>query len=404
MIWGNGVRTGKLQGVCAGGCFCRGRGQVKDPFCQIMRPAFFIPLCLSFATTFSGVVRAEEQTEVRKAIVTQSMLEEKVGKSAAPAAVAPVQTAPAAPANAPQEAVKTGTAAPAAAPATPKEAPALPAPGSVVTGGTMGVPPVAGKVEEEKPKRIVYVRCEVSKPVVALTFDDGPHPEFTPRLLDTLKKEGIKATFFMVGRCVASYPNIVKRMVDEGHEVANHSWSHPQLTAMSNAGVDSQMQRTHDAIIKACGVTPTLYRPPYGATRLSQQKRLHEQLGYWAILWDVDPLDWQTPRTVKKVHDRVLEQTKPGSIILCHDIHETTVDAMPATITDLKARGFQFMTVTELIKLEETSPMLPGSAPIVLAPMPAPLPVVEPPPPPLPPVKLKAKDRLSLDLPQEGKP
>lgn len=118
----------------------------------------------------------------------------------------------------------------------------------------------------------------------------------------------------------------------------------------------------------------------------------------------MDPLDWQTPRTVKKVHDRVLEQTKPGSIILCHDIHETTVDAMPATITDLKARGFQFMTVTELIKLEETSPMLPGSAPIVLAPMPAPLPVVEPPPPPLPPVKLKAKDRLSLDLPQEGKP
>ncbi len=252
-------------------------------------------------------------------------------------------------------------------------------------------------------KKIVYVRCEVKQPVVALTFDDGPHPDFTPRLLDTLKKENIKATFFMVGRCVVSYPNIVKRMVDEGHEVASHSWSHPLLTSLSNASLDSQMRKTHDAIVKACGVAPVLYRPPYGASRLSQRKRIHDEFGYLSILWDVDPLDWQNPRTSQKVYDRVLAQTKAGSIILCHDIHETTVDAMPATIRDLKARGLQFMTVSQLIETEAKTPRLPGDPPVELAPLPAQLPVIPQTEPPLPPLKLKPSDRLSLDLPGEDK-
>lgn len=268
-------------------------------------------------------------------------------------------------------------------------------------------PPAAGaepaKPEKEAEKKIVYVRCEVKQPVVALTFDDGPHPDFTPRLLDTLKKENIKATFFMVGRCVVSYPNIVKRMVDEGHEVASHSWSHPLLTSLSNASLDSQMKKTHDAIVKACGVAPVLYRPPYGASRLLQRKRIHEQYGYLSILWDVDPLDWQHPRTSQKVHDRVLAQTTAGSIILCHDIHETTVDAMPATIRDLKARGLQFMTVSQLIDLEAKTPRLPGDPPVALAPMPAELPVIPQTEPKLPPLKLKPSDRLSLDLPGEDK-
>lgn len=264
----------------------------------------------------------------------------------------------------------------------------------------------------------MYVRCEVQKPVIAITFDDGPHPEFTPRLLDTLKKEGIKATFFMVGKCVVTYPDVVKRIVDEGHEVASHSWSHPLLTSLGNTSLDSQMRRTHDAIVKACGVTPTLYRPPYGASRLSQRKRIHEEFGYLSILWDVDPLDWQRPRTSQKVHDRILAQTRAGSIILCHDIHETTVDAMPSTLAELKARGFQFMTVSQLIEEEKKNPRPAG----VPAPMPAPLPLTatEPEPasvpakstppqpatppkpaPPLKPVRLKPSERLSLDLPGE---
>lgn len=156
----------------------------------------------------------------------------------------------------------------------------------------------------------------------------------------------------MVGRCVVTWPHIVKRIADEGHEVANHSWSHPLLPNLGTEGLESQLRRTHDAIVKACGISPLLYRPPYGEIRLSQRKRVNEVFDYTAIMWDVDPLDWQSPRTVQKAHDHVLAQTKAGSIILCHDIHETTVDAMPALIAELKTRGFQFATVSQLMELE----------------------------------------------------
>lgn len=197
-----------------------------------------------------------------------------------------------------------------------------------------------------------YTRCEVPGAVIAVTFDDGPHPEFTPRLLDTLKERKVKATFFLVGRNAAAFPQIVKRMVEEGHEVANHTWAHPLLTGYSGDGVASQLKRTHDAIQKAGGVAPVLYRPPYGAVRLGQRRSIQEQFGYPTILWDLDPLDWQSPRSVQKVHDRVLAGTKPGSIVLLHDIHETTVNAMPATLDVLIERGFKMVTVTQLIQLE----------------------------------------------------
>ncbi len=203
--------------------------------------------------------------------------------------------------------------------------------------------------------KIVYTRCAVPAPVIAITFDDGPNPDHTPRLLDMLKARNIKATFFMVGRCVVTWPHLVKRMAEEGHEVANHSWSHPLLTSYGNTSLDSQLQKTHDAIIKACGIAPRHYRPPYGAIGMSQRKRIHEKFGYSTILWDVDPLDWKTPRNSKKVQERILANTQSGSIILTHDIHGTTVDAMPATLDALMARGYQFATVSQLIELEKES-------------------------------------------------
>jgi peptidoglycan/xylan/chitin deacetylase (PgdA/CDA1 family) len=215
--------------------------------------------------------------------------------------------------------------------------------------------------------QMTYTRCEVPGSVIAVTFDDGPHPEFTPRLLDTLKERNIKATFFMVGRNAAAFPQIVKRMVEEGHEVANHTWAHPLLTGYSGDGVASQLKRAHDAIEKAGGVAPILYRPPYGGVRLGQRRSIQEQFGYPTILWDLDPLDWQSPRSVQKVHDRVLAGTKPGSIVLLHDIHETTVNAMPATLDVLIERGFKMVTVTQLIQLEAQHAPVPVDAPVVPA-------------------------------------
>jgi hypothetical protein len=114
------------------------------------------------------------------------------------------------------------------------------------------------------------------------------------------------------------------------------------------------MKRTHDAIVKACGKVPAHSRPPYGAIRANQSKHLYDTYGYSTIIWDVDPLDWKN-RKAQAVKDRILAQTKSGSIILCHDIHGTTVDAMPATLDELKARGYQFATVSQLIDLEKES-------------------------------------------------
>ena len=232
-------------------------------------------------------------------------------------------------------------------------------------------------------RKSVYSRCEVTLPLIAITFDDGPDPVLTPRLLDLLKERGIHATFFLVGRNAAAFPDVVRRIVAEGHEVGNHSWSHPLFTQLGKDSVESQLRRTHDAILKACGTAPLLYRPPYGAVGVSQRARIEKTFGYPAILWDVDPQDWKTPRTAQKVYDRIHSQTHPGSIILCHDIHEPTVAAMPATLDDLTARGYRFATVTQLIAFttppEIMGPPAPGTAPLPAIQLADPLPHVQPP-------------------------
>ena len=224
----------------------------------------------------------------------------------------------------------------------------------------------------------VYSRCETELKLIAITFDDGPDPVLTPRLLDLLKERSIHATFFLVGKNAAAFPEVVRRIVEEGHEVANHSWSHPLLTQLGQEGVESQLRRTHDAIIKACGTAPLLYRPPYGAVRLSQRTRIEKSFGYPAILWDVDPQDWKHPRNAQKVYDSILSLTRPGSIILCHDIHETTVAAMPNTLDDLTARGYRFTTVTQLIAFTTPPEIMGPPAPSPASTTPVPLTIPQP--------------------------
>ncbi len=210
--------------------------------------------------------------------------------------------------------------------------------------------------------KVTYTACNVNGPYIAMTYDDGPHATLTPRLLDMLKERGLKATFFMVGKNVAEYPKIVKRMADEGHEVASHSWSHPLLSKMGDDGVRDQLQRTHTAIEKAAGVAPTTMRPPYGGFTARQQRWSHGEFGYKVILWDVDPLDWKV-RNASHVEREILQRTKPGSIILTHDIHKSTVDAMPSTLDALVARGFKFVTVSELIAMDRPLPPKPKATP-----------------------------------------
>ncbi len=194
-----------------------------------------------------------------------------------------------------------------------------------------------------------------------MNFDDGPHGVQTPRLLEMLKQRSIKATFYCVGQCVAEYPELAKRIVEEGHEIASHSWHQPNLIPMSEASVRDQLERTHQVIKQATGVEPKTFRPPYGNFTARQRNWAAATYGYKTVLWDVDTLDWQH-RNAARTESIALAQTRPGSIVLQHDIHKTTVDAMPATLDGLLAKGFKFVTVSELIAMDRPAPPKPKPA------------------------------------------
>ena len=189
------------------------------------------------------------------------------------------------------------------------------------------------------------VDCAVTK-CAALTFDDGPVAETTD-LLDTLADKGVKATFFTVGSNAANHPEILRRMVTEGHVVGNHTMDHPQLTRLSATAVRKEITRTSDLIEKATGQRPALLRPPYGATN-DTVRQVAADLGMSQILWNVDPEDWKD-RNSATVEKRVLANTKNGSIVLSHDIHQTTREAYADIIDGLRAKGFTLVTVPELL-------------------------------------------------------
>jgi peptidoglycan/xylan/chitin deacetylase (PgdA/CDA1 family) len=197
---------------------------------------------------------------------------------------------------------------------------------------------------------ITFSRVAVSQPYIAMTFDDGPHPSNTPRLLDMLRERNIKATFYVIGRNVDLYPNVLRRTVSEGHEIGNHSFTHPILSKMSDSAVREELTKCRDAVTRAAGIQPRTMRPPYGALLQRQREWIHTELNYPTILWSVDPLDWKRPGSAV-VTSRILAGTTPGAIVLSHDLHGGTVDAMPATLDGLLNKGFKFVTVSQLLAM-----------------------------------------------------
>jgi peptidoglycan/xylan/chitin deacetylase (PgdA/CDA1 family) len=234
-----------------------------------------------------------------------------------------------------------------------------PSPSAVAT------PPAA----PPSPRKPTYTRCNVDGPFLAITFDDGPHPKNTPRLLDLLKERGVKATFYVIGQNVSQYPDIARRIVEEGHEIGNHSYTHPSLPKLSAARLTEEITKSNDAIQQATGVLPTTMRPPYGAINAAITKRLNEEFQLPVILWTVDPLDWKI-RKASHVSNHILQNSNAGAIVLAHDIHPSTIDAMPAAIDGLLAKGFQFVTVSELIAMDR--PEEPGVPATPAAPAPTP--------------------------------
>lgn len=205
------------------------------------------------------------------------------------------------------------------------------------------------------PSPAKFNSIKTTRPVLALTFDDGPHPELTPKLLDILRQKGVRATFFVLGSNVAKYPEIARRIVAEGHEIANHSYSHPALTKLGSARLNDEVGGTCDIIQQVTGRRPASMRPPYGALNASVEHALLQNYGLNIVLWSVDPLDWKRPGA-SEVGRRLVAGARPGAILLAHDIHPGTIEAIPEVITQLKAQGYTFATVGQLKALQDLPP------------------------------------------------
>ena len=182
--------------------------------------------------------------------------------------------------------------------------------------------------------------------LVALTFDDGPHKDYTPQLLDGLKARGVPVTFFMLGERAISNRSIVRRAYEEGHEIACHSWDHPNLTECSISEVQKQIENTLEELDRACGdEADYLVRPPYGSTNQKVRDAINTPLIYWSV----DSEDWSL-RNTEKVRRKIVADTYDGCIILCHDIHKTTIPAALAAVDELMDLGYEFVTVSELFR------------------------------------------------------
>lgn len=180
------------------------------------------------------------------------------------------------------------------------------------------------------------------RPMVALTFDDGPG-RFTDKLLDCLEENNAKATFFMLGENVERFPDVVKRMHDSGMELGNHSYDHTILTSTTKDGVIQQMHKTNSAIENICGVPADVMRPPGG----SYNETIASLVGLPIITWSIDTRDWAT-RNADNTYKVTLDNVKDGSIVLMHDIHESSIEASLRLIPDLIEKGFRLVTIRQM--------------------------------------------------------
>ena len=186
----------------------------------------------------------------------------------------------------------------------------------------------------------------VANKTIALTFDDGPGP-YTEKLLDILDKYDAKATFFLIGSKVSARANTLRRMQSRGHQLGNHSWSHPELNKISAEQLASEIDQTNNAIKQAVGTKPNIIRPPYGAFNRAVLEQFRQR-GMSAVVWSVDTRDW-ADRNSEIVCSRAVAGARNGAVILMHDIHPTSVNAVPCVLNSLKQQGYSFVTVQNLI-------------------------------------------------------
>lgn len=206
------------------------------------------------------------------------------------------------------------------------------------------------------PKSSAREAVEQGKPIIALTFDDGPMDGKTNIILDELEKYDAHATFFVVGNQAEKCPNILKRQIDLGCEIGNHTYSHESLSNLSASQIENQISKTNNIVQQATGITPSLVRPPYG----SKNQTVKNTVKFPLILWNVDTLDWKTKNTNSTIN-KVLNEVADGQIILMHDIHDATVEAIKTIIPKLIDKGFYLATVSEMFEAKDLA-ISPGNA------------------------------------------
>lgn len=199
-------------------------------------------------------------------------------------------------------------------------------------------------------------RADTDEKVLALTFDDGPDPRFTPQLLDVLERERVPATFFVCGRQVQAHPELLRREVAAGHEIGNHSWSHLDLAAATEQEVRSELTRTSEVVEQVGGVRPRILRPPWG--RISGvAMHVAAALAMDVVVWDVRLLDLEHDHATTV--DHVRRHLVPGTVLLGHDSGPASraigIGAMPEIIANARARGYRFVRASEMLALDRTA-------------------------------------------------
>lgn len=197
-------------------------------------------------------------------------------------------------------------------------------------------------LEEAKDKEHTILQQEGKK--IALTFDDGPHPQFTEPLLDGLKERGIQATFFVTGEHAKLHPDIIERMKKEGHVIGNHTYSHMQLTQGNRERFKEELMKTNEILAEITGEEVIFVRPPYG----TWDKSFETELNMIPVMWNVDPLDWCS-NDASAVVSRVIKEAEENAIILMHDYYESSVAAALQIVDELQKKGYLFVTVEEIL-------------------------------------------------------
>lgn len=191
------------------------------------------------------------------------------------------------------------------------------------------------------------INCAVMK-CLALTFDDGPDPAVTPQVLEALQSRKVVATFFEVGSKVKANPELTRQAASQGNEIGNHTWDHTQLTLLKATDIKTEIQATQEIIKQTIGVYPRLFRPPYGSTNAT----VAANVGLPQIRWSYDTLDWMY-KNANTVFLRGSSGARPGGILLMHDVHPTTAEAVGRLVDHLTASGYTLVTVSELLNLDK---------------------------------------------------